>query len=75
MILETPSINNEIVTAREMRIGQIGTFYHGSDPTIVLRTYDSIVNLKDPSQTWLLSSSHRIRLFPPGSKFILTTEV
>ena len=45
---------------------EIGQIMETSDGDLILRTYDSLVNLKDPSSTWTSISTIRGKLIPRG---------
>ena len=61
----------------QMQVGQIAeiidTSYQGD---IVLRTYDRIQSLNNPSRSWdnPTTASVRVKLLPKGSKITLTVE-
>ncbi len=74
LVIQIPEVRN-FVSARDMKPGQIGRFQYGLDNVIALRTFDNIVDLNHPSQTWRLDCSHQIELLPEGSLIHLRAEI
>ena len=68
------------VSASEMEIGSIGEVVKSeyNIGTVVLKTYSSLVSLKNPTSTWGSplpnKSVFMIEVYPPGTVVTLTTE-
>ena len=72
---------DKIIAVKKMEVGQIGEV-PGGEPNahvILIRTYDGLVDLRNPGATWSLPGIGRgpqfkVRLFPKGTKVTLVVE-
>ena len=68
-------INYNLIHPIDMLVGQAGYIRfenHKQDGHLVIRTYQELVSLVDPSKTWIIDACIlKIELLPPGSKITL----
>ena len=68
------NVARRIVSPSNMRPGEIGTFWYGESQVIALRTFENLVNLNRPTQTWDLSASYDVELLPEGTRVEVVAE-
>lgn len=69
-------------SASEMKIGEVGIVvgpnYASYKGTILLRTFDALVDLKNPRKTWRVQGrvapSFEMEMLAPGTEITLTVE-
>lgn len=67
-------LNPPMIFAKDMKIGDIATIIDKSNKVghIVLMSYDRLVSLTDPTQTWNRSSLIEVTIVPKGTSITLT---
>ena len=61
--------------SKKLKIGEMMEVYDTSIPgQILLKTYDGIVSLNDPNQTWSSGTMLSGRKLLPGEEILLTQE-
>lgn len=68
MKFEIKECQDVAVTVKDMPIGAIGRFADGSwGGHVLLRTYNNLVSLTDPSKTWGVTTDYLIALIPEAT--------
>ena len=69
-------LQSDLKPVSEMKIGQIGRLDNkGYRNPVVLRTYESVVSLENPNDTWPVRQSPnlKVEIFPDGTIIELTS--
>ena len=73
VIVELPS--SGFISSVKLAVGRVGKIISGAYAGChILRTYDGLVCLESPGQTWSKTADFKISLLPPGTKIILEME-